>query len=370
MLNIGVLVNPVAGIGGAVGLKGSDGADIQAEARRRGGLPRGAERLRSLFASAPELATQLRWFSAGGEMGASVLAAIGVAAECVHEPGTPPSPEDTQAVARILRERGVDLLLFFGGDGTARDILDAVQDSVPVLGVPSGVKMHSGVFATSPRAAAEVLQRLVAGGLVAARLADVRDVDEQALRDGRTGSRFYGELRVPELTGFVQHTKVSGREDEGLAVEEVVQGAVSEFDGCTAPLVFGPGGTLLAVKQAFGGNGTLLGFDVRMADGSWLLDVTGQTLETLTHAKLLLGFGGGQGILIGRGNQQLTPAFLRTLNPLQDVRILATRSKIASLEGRPLLLDTGDAALDGAWAGLWEVLVGYDDRLFYQVTHA
>ncbi len=370
MLKVGVLVNPVAGIGGAVGLKGSDGSDIQAEARRRGGRPRGADRLLALFATSPDLATRMRWFAGGGAMGADVLAEAGVECESLHEPGTDTSSADTQAVARRMRDRGVDLILFFGGDGTARDILDAVQDSVPVLGVPSGVKMHSGVFATSPRAAAEVLGRLADGGLVAARLADVRDVDEAALRDGRTGSRFYGELRVPELAGFVQHTKVSGREDEGLAVEEVVQGVLAEFEACTSPLVFGPGGTLLAVKEAFGCSGTLLGFDVRMADGTWQLDVTSHMLEALEQAKLLLGFGGGQGILIGRGNQQLTPTFLHTLTPAQDVCILATRSKIASLEGRSLLLDTGDAALDEAWAGLWEVLVGYDDRLFYQVTHA
>ncbi len=370
MLKVGVVINPVAGIGGAVGLKGSDGADIQAEARRRGGRPRGADRLQSLFAAAPELARRIRWFAGGGSMGAEVLAGIGVQAETMHEPASVTSPADTQAVARCMRDHGVDLILFFGGDGTARDILDAVQDSVPVLGVPSGVKMHSGVFATSPRAAAEVLQRLVEGGLVAVRLADVRDVDEAALRDGRTGSRFYGELRVPELAGFVQHTKISGREDEALAVEEVVQGALAEFEGCEVPLVCGPGGTLRAIKQALGCSGTLLGFDVRLADGTWQQDVTGQMLEALPQARLLLGFGGGQGILIGRGNQQLTPAFLNSLAPARDVRIIATRGKIASLEGRPLLLDTGDAALDAAWAGLWEVLVGYDDRLFYQVTHA
>ena len=370
MLSVGLLVNPVAGMGGAVGLKGSDGADVQAEARRRGGLPRAAERVAAMFQAFPELGRSVHWVTAGGAMGASDLASAGVVGSQVYTPVGATSASDTAAAAQAMLQHKVDLILFCGGDGTARDLLDAVGVAVPVLGLPSGVKMHSGVFATSPRAAGEVLLRLKEGGLVASRLAEVRDVDESALRAGRTGARYYGELRVPELSGFVQHTKIGGREDDALALEELVQGAVDALQPVVPPLVFGPGGTVLAIQKALGAEGTLLGVDVLKQDGTWQLDVGSVVLERLTGAHLVLGFARGQGILIGRGNQQLSPAFLRQLDPASDITVVATRSKLTELGGRPLLLDTSDSTLDARWAGLWEVLVGYEERLLHRVTHA
>lgn len=53
--------------------------------------------------------------------------------------------------------RGIDLLVFVGGDGTARDVVEVLDREVPVLGIPSGVKMYSGIFAASPEAAAELV---------------------------------------------------------------------------------------------------------------------------------------------------------------------------------------------------------------------
>ena len=371
MLKIGLLINPVAGMGGALGLKGSDGTALQDEARERGGKGRGPERLQAMFRAAPELASAASWLTIGGAMGADLLAELSVPHRVVYQPGQPSSAADTQAGAAELIDQAADLVLFCGGDGTARDVLDALGPGALVLGVPSGVKMHSGVFATSPRAAAEVLRALVSGGLVSSRAAEVRDIDEQAVRDGRAASRYYGELRVPEVGGYIQATKVGGREDDDLALLEIVQGCVDRFGDSEETLVLGPGGTLAAVKQALGGTATLLGVDVRLADGRWLLDVSAAELESLSPpVRLLLSFGRGQGVLIGRGNQQLSPGFLRDLQPGEQIHVLASRSKLADLDGQPLLLDTGDESLDERWAGLWEVIAGFEDHLLVRVERA
>jgi predicted polyphosphate/ATP-dependent NAD kinase len=307
-------------------------------------------------------------------MGAQVLAGLGVSAEIMGEPSQPTTAADTGRAARAMAAAGADLLLFCGGDGTARDLLDAVGDAVLVLGVPSGVKMHSGVFTTTPEAAGEILQRLVAGGLVRSTRADVRDNDEQALREGQIKPRHFGELLVPELGGFVQHTKEGGRENESLAVAEIVADVAERIEASSSSTfhVLGPGSTVAAIKQALGMRATLLGVDVYQDGEQVGTDVDARWLETHVEQpfNLILSFTRRQGFLIGRGNQQLSPGFLRKLDR-QRLLVVATRSKLLSLEGRPLLVDTDDVQLDREYSGLVEVIAGYEDRLWYRVdTHA
>jgi len=232
--------------------------------------------------------------------------------------------------------------------------------------------MHSGVFATSPRTAAEVLAQLVSGKLVSGMQADVRDVDEDAARDGIARSRWHGEMLIPMAGSFIQQTKIGGRENEGLALEEIVQGVCALVaQDADRPWIFGPGGTLLAIKQRLGVRGTLLGVDVRMPDGTWRVDVSEANLLAVPGSpRLSISFGRRQGIVFGRGNQQLSARVLSRMDRHHDIVLVASRSKIAGLEGRPLLLDTGDSALDRQLSGVWEVVCGFDDRLLYRVEPA
>ncbi len=371
MLTFGLLINPVAGIGGAPGLKGSDDAEVQGRARERGGVPRGAARAARTLAAMGGAARQVRWLTWGGAMGADVLGLAGLPATVLGEPGDPPSAADTAAAARAIRAAGADLLVFCGGDGTARDLLEAVGDGLPVLGVPAGVKMHSGVFAATPESAAAVLRSLVEGGLVRAAVGEVRDLDEAALRRGLVQPRYFGELAVPEAGGFLQHTKESGRENEALALEEIVAEVRERMEAEPGIYILGPGSSVAAVKQALGMEATLIGIDVSRGGSQVGRDVSAAWLERYlaeTHepATLIVSFTRNQGFLLGRGNLQLTPRVLRRVGR-ERLWVTGSRTKLLSLNGRPLLIDTDDAELDRQWSGLVEVITGYRDSLYYRI---
>ena len=369
-LRVGLIVNPVAGLGGSAALKGSDGADIQAEARRRGAQPQAEARTGLVLGLLAARAAQVELLAWGGSMGAQVAAAAGLAARI---PGGPPpggatSAADTRAATLALCAAGLDVLVFAGGDGTARDVLTTLPAGQLVLGVPVGVKMHSSVFAVTPRAAAEVLLRLIDGGLVAVADGEVRDIDEAALRAGVLRNAYFGTMRVPALGHHMQHLKQGGREVDALAQQEIAVAVAGELEPGVCYLL-GPGSTLLALKQLLGMRGTLLGVDV-VRDGQQLAEDASERqllalLATQPRAVIVLSPTRGQGALLGRGNQQLSAAVVRAVR--RRLLVVASRAKLLGLAGRPLLVDTGDATLDMSLCGLIEVTAGFEDRLLYSV---
>ncbi len=367
-LRVGLVVNPLAGLGGSRGFKGSDGEHLRELVRREGAEPRAAAR--AARALAPLVSAEIDFFTWGGEMGATVLSGLALPATSLGEPGEGLSDaEDTRRAAAAIADV-VDLLVFVGGDGTARDVLDAVGEDFPVLGVPAGVKMHSAVFAVSPEAAGDLLLQLARGGLVGLRRQEVRDIDEDAFREGRVRTRFYGEMAVPGEGRFLQHTKVSGREDQGLVAADIAAWLVEQVVPGTLYLV-GPGSTTAAFMHELGLTPTLLGVDA-VCDGHLLASDADETAllrllgEHPGPARMLVTAIGGQGHIFGRGNQQLSPAVIRAVG-LDCITLVAAKSKILALEGRPLLADSNDPALDRALAGLWPVTTGYDDEILYRV---
>ena len=361
MLTIGFVVNPIAGIGGTVGLHGSD--DVVDSARRRGGVARSKPRVEQLLDEHPHCFTGFRVLTWGGAMGASLLAAKKIEAEVL---GDPPADvtraADTRRAVESFVAARVDLIVFVGGDGTARDVASHARET-PLLGLPAGVKMHSGVFVRSPARLADILDRLRAGGLVAVRRAEIRDLDETKLRAGIVASRFFHDVTVPDVGDYLQQTKVGGREDEGLARAEIAAYVAELIQQSTGRFVLGPGSTVGAIKSELGCSGTLLGFD--------LFDPTG-CVETALDETRLLGLGSftaivsftrQQGGLLGRGNLELSPAVLARLSR-SDLWVVGSRAKLASLAGRALIVDTGDASIDRRFSGLIELIAGYDDRLF------
>lgn len=364
---LGVLVNPYAGLGGSVALKGSDGAQTREKALRLGALPQAQSRMTRALASITDCA-DIRVLTWGGEMGEQSCNALGLTHEVVGRATMPSRPEDTREAAKALCDAGVDLLVFAGGDGTARDLVDAIGLRVPVLGVPAGCKMHSAVYAINPEAAGALLKQLLLGELVALQVADVRDIDEDAFRHGVVRASHYGELHVPAEARYLQQVKCGGREVEDLLVTEVAAWVAEQMED-DVHYVMGSGSTVAQVMAELGLKNTLLGVDV-VCNGVLVgQDMTAEALLTLLRgkkSKAVITVIGGQGHIFGRGNQQFSPALIRLLGK-ENILLLATRSKLETLEGRPLVVDTGEHDLDLALCGLWPVITGYEDQVLYRV---
>lgn len=372
LLRLGLVINPLAGVGGPSALKGSDGAEIVAEAKRRGAEVRAGERAARCLSALQDRRQHISIVTWDGAMGADVARAAGFEPTVLGAPRAAASTaEDTRAAVAALAQAGVDLLLFAGGDGTARDVCSALPHSLPTLGIPAGVKMHSGVYAVTPEAAAEVIRLMQDGALVGLHSGEVRDIDEAELRAGRVNSRWFGDLQVPAEPRWVQHTKIGGRESEPLVLEEIAADIAQRMTTGSADdlWVMGPGSTTAAVMAHLGLPNTLLGVDL-VAHGELLaadLDAKGLLERTEgTQPWILITFIGGQGHLLGRGNQQLTPELIRRAGR-ERVVVIATRSKLAALEGRPLIVDSGDPDLDQELAGYIAVITGYEEQVLYPV---
>lgn len=351
---LGFVINPIAGMGGSVALKGTDG-DAYRAALSKGARPLAtgkAVRALSRFDG------DARFLTASGEMGAKVLDDLGWDNEVVWETRGESVAEDTRQACRRFLERAVDLIIFCGGDGTARDVLDAVGDKVPVIGVPSGVKMHSAVFANTPEEAGEALSRFVRGD-VEFRLSEVMDVDEDAFRNGELRARLYGYLKVPDLEAL-QPPKgaVFGTSDEEQ--KEAIAEFLAERIEPGTIYVLGPGTSTKAVAERMGQPKTLLGVDAYLDGKIIMTDASEEDLLRLLNgkpAKLLVTPIGRQGFVFGRGNQQLSPRVVSMIG-MDNVQIIATPTKLA--ETPVLHSDSGDTKLDGKLCGYRKVLIGYD----------
>jgi predicted polyphosphate/ATP-dependent NAD kinase len=363
--HIGLIINPLAGLGGPAAFKGSDGMAEQALAL--GVEPKAAQRTRTALEQLLSLRERIEFVSYPGAMGGDLLAQMGFEHRLLGQVGAQPTTaEDTRQAVQQLQDAGAALILFAGGDGTARDVCAAARDGQPVLGIPAGVKIQSGVYAISPRAAGELTARLVEGGLVRLASGEVRDIDESALREGLVTARWYGELCVPQEGGYVQAVKQGGVESEELVLADLAAWLESEWEP-GARYVFGPGSTLHGLAQNLGLETTLLGVDV-IEDGRVIArDVNETELFALVEGHptyLLVTAIGGQGHIIGRGNQQISPRVLRAVG-LERLRVVATKRKLATLEGRPLLVDSGDVSLDDAFPDAVRVWAGYKEELLY-----
>jgi predicted polyphosphate/ATP-dependent NAD kinase len=371
---IGLIVNPIAGLGGRVALKGSDGAEIVERALALGAVPEaGARARRSLvaFAAALSDADRLdrRVLTAPAEMGETAAREVGCSPLVVGEiaPGRK-TASDTRRIAVLMREIGVDLLLFAGGDGTARDVHDAVGTTMPVLGIPAGVKVYSAAFARGPEAAGGLAAAFLAGR-ASERDAEVLDLDEAAYRAGRVSPSLHGFLRVPYRRDAMRGGKAPASVSDRAAADEIAEEVVSRMSR-DAAYVLGPGTTTSAVARRLGLPKTLVGVDVVTLDEVVAADATERRLLEVASERplsIVVTPIGGQGFLFGRGNPQIGPAVLR-LVPRERIIVIAGASKLAALGGRPLLVDTGDREVDAGLAGYVRVVTGRGEATVYRVA--
>lgn len=355
MKRIGFLVNPIAGMGGAVGLKGTDGK--VEEARRRGAQPHAKERARIALALLAH-DENLEIFTCSGEMGEDALKEAGIQRyQILYRFDGDSSAHDTLRAAHMFLKAGVDLILFCGGDGTARDIFDVVGRDVPVLGIPAGVKMYSAVFAIDPATAAELVLRYDTQSL---RDSEVMDVDEDAYRSGELKTRLYGVARTPALTGKIQLSKhVFEEADEDRAKKEIAR-FIHEIMIPDVLYILGAGTTTESIARELGVHKTLLGIDAVKNGKIVAMDIDEKTLWTLLEnameAKIILSPIGAQGFILGRGNQQISARIVRRIGT-GNIIVVATPHK---LRETPLIyVDSGDPMLDAGFGDTILVISGY-----------
>jgi len=355
MTRIGILVNPDAGLGGRLGYKGTDGR--AAEARAAGAVDRSGPRMTDALSRFSELLSHLReaphLMSCSGRMGSDWIPA-GISFEEMVRAPTESTAEDTRRAVSELLDANIDLLFYAGGDGTTRDIVAALEEAqrtdLPLVGVPTGVKMHSGCFAATPRAAAEVLAAWLAGDLMLAST-EVMDLDEEAYREGEWKVRMYAEVQTPSSPRWMQGAKMRVAAAEEEEVLEGLAAHVGELaqENPGMLIIWGSGGTLRAMSENLGMQTTLLGIDASR-DGVLVgRDLAEDGLLELLDGNgsagvlLLLSPMGGQGFLIGRGNLQLSPEVLRAVG-VDNILGVATPGKLAILS--ELRIDSGDSDLD------------------------
>jgi predicted polyphosphate/ATP-dependent NAD kinase len=364
-LKLGFLVNPIAGMGGKVGLKGTD--DVHEKAVMLGAEPVAPERgiafLTKLKQLKPTKSFQL--VTCPDPMGAEEAQRAGVAADVLPmDLAAKTSAEDTKRAVQLMTDRGVALILFVGGDGTARDILDALSElDTPslVLGIPAGVKMYSGVFAVSPADAAYIAGAFLNGETEPTEF-EVMDADETAIRADRFNIRLYGYLTGPLLPRRIQGCKQVSPEtvDEHENQMAVARFLVEELPR-EATLILGPGSTVKCVADLLGVDKTLLGVDI-YRQGQLLKDVneaaTLKAIDTWDTVWIVVSPIGRQGILFGRGNQQISPEIIRLVGR-ERIAVLATQTKVQSIEGGVVRVDTGHAAVDAMLRGYIRVMTDY-----------
>ncbi|MBE0359719.1 ATP-NAD kinase family protein [Pseudoalteromonas aliena] len=367
---LGLIVNPVAGLGGTVALKGSDGAQTAARAIELGAEPKANSRTKAALEVLLPYKERLTIYTVNGDMGEKAAKALGFNAEVVYNTSAITTPDDTEQAAKVLKDCGVDLVLFAGGDGTARNICHAIEDTVPVLGIPAGCKIHSGVYAITPKAAGRVVEMLVKGELVTLADADVMDIDEDAFRQGTVKAKRYGEMQTPSEVRYMQAVKNGGKETDELVLADIAAHVVSQMDEDTF-YIMGSGSTVEAIMEEMGLENTLLGVDLIKDQTLVAQDLTAAQLLQYTHqqsTKLVITLIGGQGHIFGRGNQQLSPALIRAIGK-ENIIVVATKTKLQALNGRPLICDTGDGELDDTLTGYIKVTTGFNDHIMYAVGH-
>lgn len=365
---LGFVVNPIAGMGGRVGLKGTD--NVVELALMRGAHPiskeRASQTLKTLIRARDQYNRELplKWITVSGEMGADILEESGFTTkeyEVVYECRHPTTREDTLKACREFQKSEVDLIIFCGGDGTARDVYEVVDAKTPILGIPSGVKMHSGVFGVNPESVAEVILAFVEGNLGTSEV-EIMDLDEEQYRKGEWSIKLHGIAVTPFEDTYVQSAKALIRgPSEEEAKGEIAAYIIEEMEDNTL-YILGSGSTVKVIGEALHIEKTLLGVDAvfnkhlvaKDADEKTLL----RLLASYKNVKLIVSPIGAQGFILGRGNLQLSPEVIKKIG-LDNIIVVATPSKLQQLDS--LRVDTQDKELDEAFSEkkYLKVIIGY-----------
>ncbi len=366
---LGLLINPISGMGGAVGLKGTDGRDILLKAIQLGAQPNAINRARELLKELKSIKSKLRFITCPGIMGETVLKEMNFDYTCVNhqiftrmEDILDATPKHTEIASEIMKnDKNLNLILFVGGDGTARDIIKIVGNDKPCLGIPAGVKVFSSVFSLNPRKASSIIIQFLYGE-IPLKKSEVLDIDENEYREGNLISKLYGYLLTPYAPDFSQTSKI-GTPASDLSNQERIGKRIIEILEKEVYYLLGPGTTIKAITDHLNQKKTLLGIDILLNKKIFAQDLNErQILDFIDKkkAKIITSLTGHQGFLFGRGNLQFSSKVLRTVST-KNLIIVSTKYKLNNIPNQILRIDTRDPELDKKLKGLYKVLVDYDE---------
>lgn len=362
MKKIGLVVNPIAGMGGRVGLKGTDGKDILKKAIELGSVPEAPAKAELALEKLLPIKDEIELLVASGDMGENEAKNVGLNYRVVYQAGEETDEKDTAALSDILEKEEVELVLFVGGDGTARDIYNAIETRVPAIGIPAGVKIHSPVYGNTPESAGELAYLYLSGASLDLRDEEVVDLDEDAFREDRVEVALHGFLKVPYDETYLQGQKSQTPQADHDAQISIALEIIDDMED-DVYYIIGSGTTPMHILQELGLDYTVLGVDIVLNKELFAKDVNeNQILDILKDgdkpAKLIVTPMGGQGYLFGRGNQQLSANVLRKIGK-DNITIVATQGKLNSLGDRDMLIYTMDKEMDEALTGYYKVIIGY-----------
>lgn len=359
---IGLLVNPKAGVGGSVALKGSDGEAIYEEAIKRGASEKAHLRCEEAFSHLLDIKDEFMVYTGNHRLGEDEMKKLGINYELVYETDANTTAEDSKNLLREILKKDVDLIVFAGGDGTARDVYDIVKLDKPVIGIPAGTKMHSSVFGVSPKSTAEVIRAFIMDESYEVVESEVMDIDEEAFRKEILNVKLYGALNVVNKGKMMQVGKSPQSASENADLESIAQYVVDEMKEDTLYIV-GSGSTIRPVMDLLGLENSLLGVDLVYNKELIKKDASEkdiyEAIMKYPKRKIIVTIIGGQGYIFGRGNQQFSSRVIREVGK-ENIIVIATQSKLSHIAGGNLLADTGDDATNEYLQGYYNVIVDYN----------
>ena len=366
---IGLIINPISGMGGSVGLKGTDGKEVLKRAIDLGAEPNATNRAREFLKELLSIKPKLKFITCPGAMGASILEELNYSYETIShqlfaniEGDLNTTAEHTIISAELMKNyNDLKLLVFFGGDGTARDVVNAVGKDLPCLGIPTGVKIYSSVFSINPRIAASIVMQFL-WDEIPLKESEVLDIDEEEYRKGNLVSKLYGYLLTPFNPDFSQRSKMGTPDSDLNNQERIAKRIVEQLEKDTKYLL-GPGTTIKAITDILNQEKTVLGIDLLLNNKIIAHDLNERRILELIDGmkvKIITSLIGRQGFLFGRGNLQFTPQVLKKIGT-ENLIIIATKFKLMNIPNQILRVDTRDPELDEELKGFYRVIVDYDE---------